>query len=354
MATRRPGSWRIQSLAGLVLAATGAATLAADAPKITRAGIHLGGPIAGPDVTEKSLEGRVVLLEMWGIGCPPCATTMPELERLHRTLGPQGLIVIGAHAGEGAADEVARAVASLGVTFPIIGSAAVEGLEQVPQMPFTLLFDHTGKCVFGGSALEVGPVVAAAVNAAPPLVLNGRGLQKLASLHPLLRNEASFGTALRKARAMASSKDAETADEAKFVVDTLEAWGRGIVDKAPEAREADPAGALDALQRCATAFRGDAIGTDATDLVGAWKKDPAFQAALKCGQQLANLESLRSGLLGFGRVVTPDIAAAVPPELKKQMKAVADGVQKAAPGSKMAERAGEIAAEFGLDAVAGR
>lgn len=147
--------------------------------------------------------------------------------------------------------------ASLGVTCPIVGNSGIEGLEQISQMPYTLLFDHMGKCVFHGSALDVGPA--------------------------------------------------------------------------------------------ATAFRGDAIGTDAAKLVVEWKKDPAFQGALKCGQQLAKLESLRTAVLGVSRVVTPDLAAAVPPDVKKQMMAIADGVQQVAPGSKMAERAAEIAAEFGLN-----
>lgn len=195
MASRGPGSWGTRSVAALLFAAAGATALAADEPKINRAGIHLGGPIAGPDVTEKSMEGRVVLLERWGIRCPPCATTMPELERMHRTLGSQGLLVIGAHIQDGTADDVARAAASLGVTFPIVGNTGIEELSPISQLPFTLLFDHTGKCVFQGSALEVEPEVTAAVNAAPPLVLNGRGLENLVSLYPLLKNEASFGTA---------------------------------------------------------------------------------------------------------------------------------------------------------------
>lgn len=317
-------------------------------PKIGTGGIQLGGAIAGPDVPEKGLEGRVVLLELWGMQCAPCATTMPMLEKLHRTLGPQGLLVVGAHIQEGTPDDVRRAAASLGVTFSIVGPTGIEGFERVPQLPYTLLFDHTGKCVFAGSAMEVGGSATAAVNASPPLVLNGRTLEKLAALQPLLRTESSFGTALKKARALKSSKDAETAEEAAFVVEKLEAWGRDVIEKAPELRAADPALAMATLQQCVTAFKGDAIGTDAMRLAVEWKKDPSFQAAQKCGQHLAQLESLRSAATGGARVVTPDVAAAVPQTLKRQMRDLVDKVQKGAPGSKMAERAAEIASELGL------
>ena len=333
----------------LTLAVFCAAARGADPPpKVSTGGIHLGGPISGPDVDGKTLEGKVVLLELWGLQCEPCATTMPRLEALHRRLGPQGLVVIGAHSMTGTDDEVRRAVAASGITFSIVGRSGIEGFERVPQMPYTLLFDHTGKCVFAGSALEVDGPAAAAVSASPPRVLNGRLLEKLASIQPLLRNEATYGTALKKARGMTSSKDADTAEEATFVVDKLESWGREVIEKAPELRAVDPARAMATLQACAAAFKGDEIGSDAMRLTVEWKKDPAFQAALKCGQHLAQLEALRGGATGGAKVVMPDMAAALPAATKKQMKDLVDKVQKAAPGTKMAERAAEIATEFGL------
>ncbi|MFM7107832.1 MAG: TlpA disulfide reductase family protein [Planctomycetaceae bacterium] len=345
MARRRTAA----GLVGLIVACATGGRAADPPPKVSTGGIHLGGPVCGPDIDAKALEGRVVLLELWGMQCEPCATTMPRLEALHRRLGPQGLVVVGAHLSEGSADDVRRAAGALGVTFSIVGQSGIEGLDRVPQMPYTLLFDHTGKCVFAGSALEVdGAAAAAAVNASPPRVLNGRPLEKLASLQPLLRNEATYGTALKKARSMASSKDAETAEEAAFVVEKLEAWGRDVIEKAPELRAADPARAFAALQQCAATFKGDDIGGNATRLAVEWKKDPAFQAALKCGQQLAQLEGLRGTATGGAKVVTPDLAAAVPQAVRKQMKDLADKVQKAAPGTKLAERAAEIATEFGL------
>lgn len=317
-------------------------------PKVSAGGIHLGGPISGPTVDEKSLAGQVVILELWGMQCPPCATTMPILEGLHRTLGPQGLLVIAAHVQEGAADDIRRAAARLGITFAVVGNSGLEGFERVPTLPYTLLFDHTGKCVFAGSATEVAAFARAAIDASPPRVLNGRSLEKLVSLQPLLRTESTFGTALKKARAQTSSKDAETAEEAAFVVEKLETWAKEVVEKAPEVRAADPTRALAALDQCAKAFKGDPLGTAATKLMVEWKKDPAFQAAVRCGQQLAQLEALRGNVTGGAPVVTPDVAAAVPLAVKRQMKDLADKVQKSAPGTKMAERAAEIATEFNL------
>lgn len=337
----------------VALLAAGVAARAADA-KFTVADVHLGGPIAGPDVSAEALAGKVVLLEFWGRECPPCATTMPFLERMHRTLAPQGLLIVAAHAQPGTPDEVRRAAAGLGVSFSVIDQSGVQGLERLPTLPYTLVFDHSGACVFQGSALDATAAVTAAVNASPPTLLNGRSLERLAGLYPLLKSDAGLATALKTARGLFTSKDEATADEARFVVEKIEAWGRDIVDQGPATREIDPARALERLQACAATFKGEPLGKEATQMMIAWRKDPTFQMALKCGQQLAQLEAQRTALLGGGKVVTPDAVAAVPAATKQGMKQLVDAVQKGVPGSKMAERAGEIAMEWNLSAGGGK
>ncbi len=39
-------------------------------------------------------QGKVVLVDVWFLGCSPCVKKFPEFVQLHRELGPQGLVCI--------------------------------------------------------------------------------------------------------------------------------------------------------------------------------------------------------------------------------------------------------------------
>jgi thiol-disulfide isomerase/thioredoxin len=324
---------------------------------VTTGGIRLGGHVSGPQVSADSLAHRVVLLEFWGVNCPPCIASMPKLEEAHKELAPQGLVVIGAHAQGGPAAAVRKTVADLGVTFTIVEQASVEGGQDFLGIPHCMLFDHTGKCVYRGSPFRAHDAILAAVKAAPSSILAGRTLEKLAAFNEALRNEAAFGPALRKAASLTTSKDAVTADEAKFVVEKLEAHGRQMLADGGQMKEANPLGAADMLQRCSVAFKGSDVGNEAAATLREWRKDKAFQTAVKAAQQLAKLQVLRANVLkAFGDEpdgeITPQMVKAVPAAMKRQMAEVVRGIQKTAPGSETAATAGKLAAEFELDVAA--
>lgn len=318
--------------------------------QVTTAGIRLGSHLSGPRVAAEDLRNRVVMLDFWGVNCPPCIAAMPKLEELHRELGPAGLIVIGAHAQGGPADVVRRTAGELGVTFAIVEQARVEGGMDFNGIPHCMLFDHTGACIHRGSPLAAHDKAAVAVRAAPATVLAGRSLTKLAGLEQTLRDEAAFGSVLKKVAGMRSSGDRQTADEAAFVVERLEARGREMLEQATSLKASDPLAATAVLQRCATSFRGSEIGSEAGRMLREWKKDPAYQSVVKAGQQLTQLESLRSRLLAAMGVEkpSPDVVAAVPPAVKRQMQELVRSVHRHGAGSRLEEQADAIATEFGL------
>lgn len=54
--------------------------------------------LTGGDVRLRDWRGKVVLLEIWFTGCPPCMQETPALVALDRELSPRGLAIIGANA----------------------------------------------------------------------------------------------------------------------------------------------------------------------------------------------------------------------------------------------------------------
>jgi thiol-disulfide isomerase/thioredoxin len=252
--------------------------------KVTAAGIQLGGHVSGPPLAADGLANRPVLLEFWGIHCPPCIKSMPLLESMHQELGPQGLVVVGAHAQGGGADDIRKAVTELKVTFTIVEQARVADGMDFNGIPHCLLFDHTGACVYRGSPFSVGDLAARVTAQSPSAVLEGRTLAKLVAFNELLKHEQMHGAALKKARGMTKAKDAEAAAEAQYVVEKLEARGRTMLEKAAADKPSDPLAAAMLLDRCATVFKGTDIGTDATRDLREIKKDPAFQAAMRAAR----------------------------------------------------------------------
>lgn len=105
--------------------------------------------LQGGEVDRESYRGRVVLVNFWATWCPPCVEEMPSLERLHRTLGPEGLVVLGVSIDEdGGAlqDFVKRA----GVTFPILrdpGGRKAAAAWRTSGWPETYVIDGKGRIV---------------------------------------------------------------------------------------------------------------------------------------------------------------------------------------------------------------
>ncbi|MFM7107831.1 MAG: TlpA family protein disulfide reductase [Planctomycetaceae bacterium] len=322
-------------LAALVAAVVAAAHVDAENMQITAAGVQLGPHVSGPALGPQGVAGHVVVLEFWGIHCGPCIASMPGLEELHKTFGPHGLLVIGAHAQGGTADDLRRAVAELGVTFTIVENASVDGGMDFNGIPHCMVFDHTGKCVYRGSPGGAHDMVAEAVKAAPAALLADRALVKLAPLAQTLKSEAMCGTVLKKARTLVDSNDGETADEAKFVVERIERRGREMVEEARSLAATDPGAAVAVAKRCVAAFKGTDIAGEAGKLLQEWAKDKEFQAAVRAGQQLARLEALEAA--------AKSLPGGAPAQLLSQARDIAKTIEKAWPGSAAATRAAAIA-----------
>jgi thiol-disulfide isomerase/thioredoxin len=74
-------------------------------------------------LTREALRGKVVLVDFWTYSCINCQRTLPYVRDWHAKYRDRGLVVIGVHTPEFAyekeADNVRRAVAKFGISYPV-------------------------------------------------------------------------------------------------------------------------------------------------------------------------------------------------------------------------------------------
>jgi peroxiredoxin len=76
-----------QALARQIGGWEGKPAMDATLPRLSGGGLHI-----------SDFRGKVVLLEVWFTGCPPCMQEAPALSSLNSELSARGLVIVGANA----------------------------------------------------------------------------------------------------------------------------------------------------------------------------------------------------------------------------------------------------------------
>jgi thiol-disulfide isomerase/thioredoxin len=326
---------------------------------VTLDGLKLSKQLLGPTISERDLKGRVVLVEYWGVNCPPCLASIPHLATWYKELSPSGLVIVGAHAQGGPEDNIiAKAKSCIakagekGAEYPVFtDGVTIPGGNDFSGIPHCFLFDHNGKCLFRGSPFEVEKLMREAVTAAPAAILGGRKLTKLAKLGDSLKNGGLPGPALKAAAAQTGSKDTVTAEEAAYIVERLNADASGRLEDAAKKRETNAFAAFSAYEKVAREYAGTEHAKAANDALAEMKKDKAVMADVKAWQQVEQIRKLEGGL-------SPKTGAGATNEWKQsnaaalnQMLIIIKNLKKSAPESKATLEALTIGLKHGLDKV---
>jgi hypothetical protein len=276
---------------------------------------------------------------------------MPKLASLNREFGPQGLLVIGAHAQNATPDKIRTTALSRGANFTIVENANLKGGNDFSGIPHVVLFDHTGKCVYRGSPDAAEAMVPKLLAAAPAPVLEGRKLTKLTQEATQLKKESNFPTVLQAVKAKTSSKDTATAEEANYVVEKIGALAKKQFDQAKAQKEAAPHTALALLQNVANHFKGTDAGKEAAEEVASLKKDKDFQNEVKVGPMLEDLRKLEGQLQqpssGLVDTKSKEFQALNAAALGK-MNGLIRQMKKAAPEAKATKEAIQLGEQYGL------
>jgi thiol-disulfide isomerase/thioredoxin len=113
-----------------------------------------GKPISGPAATMGKLTGKAVVLEGWGVQCPPCIASLPHMQELSEKY-KDTLVVIGAECQGHTAKEIAVVTKKAGVQYAIVSGITKTPIE-FSGIPKVFVFDNKGKLVFDGNPADSG------------------------------------------------------------------------------------------------------------------------------------------------------------------------------------------------------
>jgi thiol-disulfide isomerase/thioredoxin len=106
-----------------------------------------------------SYAGKVVVLNFWGVWCPPCRTETPQFDQLYRKVEGSGVQFVGMDVKETSPDAVTAFVHDYNISYPIVydekAKTALE-LGHIPMvgLPATVVVDKQQKV----AAVYLGPV----------------------------------------------------------------------------------------------------------------------------------------------------------------------------------------------------
>ena len=102
--------------------------------------------------------GKVVLINFWATWCPPCRAEMPDLVKLQREHGKDGLQIIGITYPPEQKGTVRQFARKLKVNYPIIlGTRELKArFSSDETLPLTIVIDRDGKVsdIIGGILLR--------------------------------------------------------------------------------------------------------------------------------------------------------------------------------------------------------
>ena len=108
----------------------------------------LGKVVFGDKVSKKDVKGKVVVLEYWGVQCPPCIASLPHLAEMDSKHRAEGLVIIGAESQGHTKDQMKPVLEKAKVNYTITDGA--EGPIEVSSLPRVFVFGTDGELVFDG------------------------------------------------------------------------------------------------------------------------------------------------------------------------------------------------------------
>lgn len=109
----------------------------------------------GSQLSLASRKGKVTVVHFWTFGCINCQRNLPVYARWQKRFAVKGVLLIGIHSPETAAERdpanVAKKVKELGITYPVLIDSELKNWNQWQQRiwPAIALIDQQGRARYG-------------------------------------------------------------------------------------------------------------------------------------------------------------------------------------------------------------
>ncbi len=227
----------MRSIRGIAMAAALFAALPACAAVGWR-GLEKDNWCSGPVLTPEKLRGKVVLVDRWGVRCPPCRRSLPHIEALWRKFRRKPFAVIGSHCQGNERDRIAELVKENGLTYSIYLNASLADEPSFSGIPFCYIVDPNGKVVYqslgfsDSKTKELEDAVAAALAKMPSVgsLCGGVTVVHFKQDAAKLVSGKNVEPVVARLKS-AASKDGPKAEEAKALVDAVEGSRNALKDE---------------------------------------------------------------------------------------------------------------------------
>ena len=229
------------------------------------------GHYSGPKITEADLAGKVVMIDQWGINCPPCRALLPAMQKLWNANKSKPFILVGAHCQGHKPDEVMALVNANKLTYPIYDFAGLAANEPSSGggLPFMYVVNHRGRVVYAGrderAATEavvnaLGEVGGAISFAGGVELKKYKALEKQLVLGKNVKNIVKkLEGDVKKAEAKSAAATVKAqAEEAAAILKAIEAAKADVRSDIERAMRRDPPKALKLIKDFTVSFPDDA------------------------------------------------------------------------------------------------
>lgn len=117
-------------------------------PNATLSDVQWGTQVNEAAFKKEELAGKVVVVEEWGVKCPPCIASLPHMAKLAKSNDKKGLVVVGLERQGSTKEDILKVLKTARVEFPVMSGGSAPG--NTGGIPHVVVFDVTGKLIFNG------------------------------------------------------------------------------------------------------------------------------------------------------------------------------------------------------------